>query len=239
VYPIGTAVSNAGPSDIIAYSDTQEKANFYSPGAKLFVHDDSTTFELPTTEEFGNGDKFNLIVTVNNIVIPETDFELIPDVNASQGGFIKIIGNTGVALQANDVIGVTSLILGPLEYIPTKADREFTVRGNISTDFGMSDQLEVFVGGRRLRKDSLQVFDETRGPMGTTVLAPEFSVDGIMPYIRLTEPVAAGTRILIIRKVGRIWYDRAETTASTGITLLDNDNAIAKFIDQKPTELPE
>lgn len=239
VYPVGTAVSNAGPSDIIAYSDNQEKANFYSPGAKLFVHDDSTTFELPTTEEFGNGDKFNLIVTVNNVKIPEADFELIPDVNASQGGFIKIIGNTGAALQTNDVIGVTSLIIGPLEYIPVKADREFTVRGDISIDFGMSDQLEIFAGGRRLRKDSLQVFDETQGPLGTTVLDPEFSVDGIMPYIRLTQPVAAGTRILIIRKVGRIWYDRAETTASTGITLLNNDNPIAKFIDQKPTELPE
>jgi hypothetical protein len=173
------------------------------------------------------------------VKIPEADFELIPDVNASQGGFIKIIGNTGTALQTNDVIGVTSLIIGPLEYIPIKADREFTARGDISIDFGMSDQLEVFAGGRRLRKDSLQIFDETKGPLGTTVLDPEFSVDGIMPYIRLTEPVPAGTRILIIRKVGRIWYDRAETTASTGITLLNNDNPIAKFIDQKPTELPE
>jgi hypothetical protein len=106
----------------------------------------------------------------------------------------------------------------------------------------MCDQLDVFVAGRRLRKDSLKVFSEELGassPTADTIVAPEFSVDGVSNYIRITEPVPAGTRILIIRKTGKIWYDRAETTASKGITLLDNLSPIARFIDQKSTELPE
>jgi len=244
-YPAGTRLSNAGASDIISYSDTQEKEDFISGGPVTFVYDGSTHFELNSKVEYGNGNKDNLIVTVNDKTIKSSSYTLTA---TSTGGFVILStpvqyeDGTNIALAANDVISVTSLLVGPLSFVPLLSDRAFTARSSIPTEFRMCDQIDVFVGGRRLRKDALKVYSEELGassPGADTIVAPEFSVDGINNYIRITEPVSAGTRILVIRKTGRIWYDRAETTASKGITLLDNINPIAKFIDQKSTELPE
>jgi len=244
-YPAGTRLSNAGASDTISYSDTQEKEDFISGGPTTFVYDGSTHFELNSKVEYGNGNKDNLIVTVNNKLVNASSFTLT---DTSTGGFVILTtpvhynDGTNVALADNDVISITSLLAGPLNFIPLYSDRAFTSRSKIPTDYGMCDQLDVFVAGRRLRKDSLKVFSEELGassPTADTIVAPEFSVDGVSNYIRITEPVPAGTRILIIRKTGKIWYDRAETTASKGITLLDNLSPIARFIDQKSTELPE
>lgn len=232
----GTKVVGAGASEFIAYNDNQDKAEFTGTSVTTFVYDGSTSFELPTDAAFGNGVKDNLIVTLNKVVVPASNYNLVP---AAVGGFAVLTGATSLALKDNDVISIASLVIGPTDYVPVKSDREFTVRGTIPTGYGICDQIDVFVGGRRLRKDSLEVFDETKGPTGTKVLEPEFSVDGAESYIRLTTPVSAGTRILVIRKTGKLWYDRAETTASKGVTLLDNTNPIAKFIDQKSTELPE
>jgi hypothetical protein len=132
--------------------------------------------------------------------------------------------------------------VGALEYVPLQGTRS-TVwsRNTIPATFGPCDQIEVFVGGRRLRKDPILVYQESLGstsPEADVILEAEFSVDGITPYIRLTATPPAGTRILIIRKVGKLWYDRGNTTATTGVSLLDNNTAIAKFIDKKPSELP-
>jgi len=106
---------------------------------------------------------------------------------------------------------------------------------------GACDQIEVFAGGRRLRKDPIDVWIEANGdysPTADETLEAEFAVDGFAAYIRLTEPLAAGTRITVIKRTGRIWYDRGETTASKGTSLLDNSTTIARFIAEKTTGLP-
>ena len=106
---------------------------------------------------------------------------------------------------------------------------------------GPCDQVEVFAGGVRLRKDSIMVYEESLGASSPTAdkqVEAQFTVDGESPYIRLSQAVTAGTRITIIRRLGRTWYDRGETTASTGKPLQKNTNAIATFILGKTTELP-
>ena len=132
--------------------------------------------------------------------------------------------------------------VGSLEFVPLQGTRSTAwYRDTIPTTFGPCDQIEVFVGGRRLRKDPIAVYKESLGstsPAADETLEAEFSVDGITPYIRLTTTPPAGTRILIIRKIGKLWYDRGDTTATTGVSLLDNNTAIAKFIDKKSSELP-
>jgi hypothetical protein len=233
---VGTKVVGVGFSEIIAYNDTQDKAEFTGTTVTTFIYDGSTSFELPTNAAFGNGVKNNLIITLNKVPVPAADYNLVP---AAVGGFVVLTGSVSTSLKDNDVIIIESLVIGALDYVPSKSDREFVSRGTIPEGYGICDQIDVFVGGRRLRKDALEVSDESKGLTGTSILEPEFSVDGATSYIRLTVPVALGTRILVIRKTGKVWYDRAETTASKGITLLDNLNPIAKFIDQKSTELPE
>jgi len=136
----------------------------------------------------------------------------------------------------------SSVLIGPLEFVPIQASDSNWYAETIPQDYGRCDTIEVFAGGKRLRKNSLEVFDESLGvssPGADKKLEAEFSVDGTTPYIRLTSPLPAGTRIRIIRKLGKTWYDRGVTTATSGVTLLDNDSAISKFIAAKTTRLPE
>jgi hypothetical protein len=76
-------------------------------------------------------------------------------------------------------------------------------------------------------------------PAADEILEAEFSVNGTSSYVRLTEPLPAGTRVTVIKRIGKTWYDRGQTTATSGLTLLDNTNPIAKFIASKTTSLPE
>jgi hypothetical protein len=135
----------------------------------------------------------------------------------------------------------SSLLIGPLLYVPQLSEKTWT-RNTIPVGFDGCDQIEVFVAGRRLRKDAVTVYDQTlniTSPQADVELEPEFTVDGTNPYIRLTDTVPAGTRITIIRKLGKVWYDRGEDSASSGVTLLKNVGSIPEFLKQKSTELPE
>ena len=136
----------------------------------------------------------------------------------------------------------STLLIGPLDFTPTQAVRTSWYRNSIPSSYGACDQVEVFVSGRRLRKNPLDVYVESNGassPSADEIVEAEFSVSGTTPYIRLTEPVAAGAKITIIRKLGRIWYERSEFSASKGVTLLSNHTPIAEFIAAKTSELPE
>ena len=136
----------------------------------------------------------------------------------------------------------STLLVGPLTFIPTQGSRNNWYRSSIPTTYGPCDQIEIFAAGRRLRKDPIDAYQEDRGatsPAADIKLEAEFSVNGTDFYIRLTEPVPAGTRITVIKRTGKVWYNRGETTASSGVTLLENTTAIAKFIAEKSTSLPE
>jgi hypothetical protein len=136
----------------------------------------------------------------------------------------------------------SSLLVGPLDFVPSKSSVGSWSVTTIPNDYGRCDTVEVFVGGKRLRKTPLTIFDETLGPVSPQAdkeVEAEFSVDGVTPYIRLTVPAGAGTRITIIKRTGQTWYDKGATTASAGITLLSNNTPISKFIAAKSTKLPE
>ena len=148
--------------------------------------------------------------------------------------------------RTNFVSDGSSLLIGPLDFVPAKASKSVWYRGTgvsaIPEDFGPCYQVEVFVGGRRLRKDPIYVYNEdlgTNSPSADVQIPAEFSVDGLTATIRLTEAPEAGTRITVIRRVGKVWYDKGADTASTGVTFLENNGNIPKFIAKKSTRLPE
>jgi hypothetical protein len=136
----------------------------------------------------------------------------------------------------------STLLVGPLDYVPAAATRTSWTKTSIPEGYEPCDQIEVFVAGRRMRKDPLAVYEEElniTSPQADRVLEAEFSVDGISNYLRLTTPVPAGTRITVIRRTGKTWYDRGIDTATTGKTLFNNQNPVPAFIKQRSTELPE
>lgn len=109
--------------------------------------------------------------------------------------------------------------------------KEFTFRDYMIP--GSINEIEVFVAGRRLRKTPLSVFDQTiaqDSPEGDVALEPEFSVSG--SNLILLNAAPAGTKIVIIRKIGKIWND-------LGKTLTTSDNSISRFLREATILLPK
>jgi len=136
----------------------------------------------------------------------------------------------------------STLLIGPLSFTPAQGTRSSWYRNTIPSTYGPCDQLEVFIQGKRLVKDSYKQYSENNGlesPAADIDVEADFSVNGKTPYIRLTKAVPAGVRITVIKRTGQIFYDQGLTTASSGTTLLDNTTPVANFLRNKTTKLPE
>ena len=111
------------------------------------------------------------------------------------------------------------------------------------------NELEIFVGGRRLRKNAITAyqFQETdadgnlvtslidqNSPGGDVVLDAEFTltIDNDVATVSLVDTPEANSRILIVRKLGKTWQ-------SPGEQLRYSQNPIAQFIRGATTGLPE
>ena len=96
-----------------------------------------------------------------------------------------------------------------------------------------TDEFEVFVAGRRLRKNSISAFDYTialDSTEGDATLPAEFTIDS--NTLTLTEAPLQNTQILVIRKVGKIW-------SPTGTQLAKAENDIARFLRAGTIKLSE
>ena len=149
---------------------------------------------------------------------------------------------TETQLRNDFISDGSTLNIGPLPYTPQKTLVENWYRDTIPEEYGLCNEVEVFVAGRRLRKSSISSYNENRGaysPAADETLEAEFSVDGQTNTIRLTARVPTGQRITVIKKTGSIWYEKGENTASLGRSLLENNTTVARFIAKKNTLLPE
>ena len=177
-----------------------------------------------------------------------------PDVPLNRPGIIEINGERIEYFQKNGniltklrrgTLGTGSPIkhksntlvvnLGPSETIGYQDTQDIT---RIITT-GQTDQVsltyapginnvEVFVGGLRLRKSSLNIFNPDLefpySPEGDVVNSAEFTVDQSSKTVNLTNSVPAEREILVVKRQGQIWQDDATTD------LIDSNTSQAKFI---------
>ena len=109
----------------------------------------------------------------------------------------------------------------------------------VTTDFNLDwmprsvNEFEVFVGGKRLRKAAIPMFDATLNqdsPEGDVTAPAEFSVStGVLTLV--TAP-SDGVRITVVRRVGKVWNDPGKTLGKT-------ENAIAQFLRAEEVDLPK
>jgi hypothetical protein len=96
------------------------------------------------------------------------------------------------------------------------------------------NEFEVFVGGKRLRKNAIQVFDSSidqDSPEADVIIPPEFTLeDGNVLVLATNPPV--NSRVLVVRKVGKQWQ-------APGEQLRYASNAIAEFIRGATSDLPK
>ena len=125
-------------------------------------------------------------------------------------------------------------LFGPLPFTPSKTVIANWTRSTIPTNYYQCNDIEVFVAGRRLVKTPVAVFNEMT-PLSTTTIEAEFSVTGLTPYVRLTTAPAAGARITVIQRRGKVWH----TIGNNIPTSLTHDTtAVAKFIQAQSSQLP-
>ena len=98
-----------------------------------------------------------------------------------------------------------------------------------------ANQFELFVGGKRMRKNSISQYNPANGqdsPEADDTVSAEFTVDGVNPVITFTNTPAANAKIVVIRKQGKIWQEGTDPLSQT-------DNDIARFIRQKEVAPPQ
>jgi hypothetical protein len=97
------------------------------------------------------------------------------------------------------------------------------------------NEIEVFVGGVRMRKTALDVFNYATAldsPDGDTSVAADFTFNADTNEITLLTTPAKDTRVTVVKKVGQSW-------TILGTALGDTENSIARFVRAGTSELPE
>jgi hypothetical protein len=104
----------------------------------------------------------------------------------------------------------------------------------IPDDYWQALDIEVFEAGRRLRKNSVSVYDYEAqdSPEGDEQVQAEFAVNkNIGSYVRLTNPPPKDVVINVVRKTGTIWNE-------PGVPLAQSNTAISEFLRSGSTRLP-
>ena len=131
----------------------------------------------------------------------------------------------------------------PPQTIPYKDEiltQVFTADGStkaITVDFVPKsvNDFEIFVAGKRLRKNAISSFDKTvdlDSPEADVTLPAEFSVDGTTSTVTMLNTPPINSKIIVVRKLGRTWTD-------SGVPLHRQENNIGRFLRSKEVTLPK
>ena len=150
-------------------------------------------------------------------------------------------GTLGTGVKQVYTAGTRIFDQSAKETIPYKDELISTVltpdgsTGNFELDFTPSsaDDFEVFAGGKRLRKNVIDVFDPTidqDSPEADVEAEAEFNVtDNILT---LNYVPSINEKIIVVRKQGKVWNP-------TGTSLTEAENDIARFLRDATVDLPE
>jgi hypothetical protein len=95
--------------------------------------------------------------------------------------------------------------------------------------------IDIFVSGRRLRKNPLTIWDHTLGqdsPDGDITLEAEYAVNRVLgTYVRFTTPPEQGAKIVVQKRTGQLWNE-------PGSPMGTSTTEIATFLREKTIDLP-
>ena len=142
------------------------------------------------------------------------------------GTGVRTVHKAGAIVQE---IGVSETLPYAEETIVKQIDSNGT--NIVDLDFVPANvhELEVFVGGRRLKKHSYSVYNpqlHPDSPEGDEHFAAEFTVDGSTNQIVFRDTVPFGTRIVVVKRLGTAW--------DSDINIQYDSNRIAQFLKAEP-----
>ena len=101
------------------------------------------------------------------------------------------------------------------------------------------NQVEVYYGGRKLRKTSLEVHDSSISyytiDKSITIIPPEFTITTATQtlILNINETITTGTRIAVLQRLGNLWEENTSTS------LLSSTGTRAVFLSDRPAQLPD
>lgn len=229
LYSLGSKIVDVSVNETLPYNENQYRSDFISDGSTLLVG------LLDYSPSQANKSRWYS----NNLYNQRGEFSL--DTAYSPKDVVQKTTIIDLVIKREYFVAVRLSQGNPI------TDSYYWDQITIPEDFGPCDEIEVFVSGRRLRKDPMVVYDQdisSSSAEGNRILEAEFAVDITSAgsrFIRLTTAPAAGSRISIIKKTGNIWKERASgnNVIQSALSLLENNTPVAKFIAQKTTKLPE
>lgn len=129
--------------------------------------------------------------------------------------------------QVVDASGSQSVPYAETVFTKTSLSDGSTAQFPTSIAAASANELDVFVGGRRLAHISED---------GSTA---NFAVDGSTANVVLATVPAANVQVKVMQKRGKVWYTNGAGTASDGKGLQKSTTNQARFIAGEPTNAPE
>ena len=207
VHKAGSFVQDIGASETLPYVETSTTVQVTSDGTNIVP----LTF-IPT--------KTNTSWTYLNgyqSSIPE-NYGQADDIEVFVGGYTSTPWASTATYAVDDIVDI-----GSYTY-------RCVTSHTSSTDFyADKSNWQFFVGNIRLKKKPYRVHNVNVHPESTegdVQLDAEFSVDGETNQLRLTNKLAFGTRVTVIKRNGTEW-DRS-------INILEDDSKIARFLKAEP-----
>jgi hypothetical protein len=143
------------------------------------------------------------------------------------GTGVRDVHKVGAIVQE---IGVSETLPYTEDTVIAKVDSNGTT--NVDLEFVPSsvDEIEVFVGGRRLKKYAYSEYrvdtNYPDSPEGDVAFAAEFSVDGVSKKITLRDAPIVGNRIVVVKRLGKSW--------DSAVNIQHDTNKIAQFLKSEP-----
>jgi len=249
----------------ISKQDTTILTTKLLPGDKEIEVQDTSFFDTPSAEKRIPG-----VVIIGKERIEFYEIE---------GNKLKQItrGTLGTGIADEHLVNTQVFDFGPTQTMPYKDSvsvYEIIVRDglpngksvhvletiNIASGANAHNQVEVYVGGRKLQKptsstnpitkhDASIAYDSNEtnstGVASDVVQEAEFTIEpvadstakGYYKLILRDEP-ENGTEIKVVQKQGHIWYTAGSSTASNGVTLQRAETPQATFLLERSSGLP-
>jgi hypothetical protein len=208
VHKLGSHVQDIGPGETIPYTDNSVIEQITSDGTYFIP----LNFVPTLTEETWS------FVTGFVSSIP-AGYGQCDDIEVFVGGYdTSLTWEPGVQYNVGVIVTVGSYTYR-------------CITNNVSSSSFISDSAywTFFVGNIRLKKAPYMVYNVNQAPNspdGDIQFDADFSVDGTTNQIRLTNRLAPGTRVTVIRKTGTSW--------DSALNIMYDTNKIAEFLKETP-----
>lgn len=207
IHPVGEVVQEIGASETIPYSDNILVEQHISDGSHIVNLSFTPAKALDTWTYDSN--------FVSSIPF---SYGQANDIEVFVGGYSNSKWVSGVSYSIDDVV-----IFGSYSY-----------RCSVAHTSGLlfnADKLNwaFFIGNIRLKKVPYSVHNvnnHPESPEGDIQFDADFAVDGNLKQLRLTNKLEVGTRITVVKRVGKSW----DSTTS----ISDDESRITNFIKATP-----